>query len=164
MNVAEIIPLADTWGMHGDVGWGWGSLMMAVMVLFWGAVIFGIVWLIRSVAGGGPAPSGETPVSRETAVQIHDHRERHRVLANGIGGMPREAGLKTRSGTRVIHSAGEAKVVPKTVPSKEEQKENWTPETERGYGGSDELELPTLRAMVRTGSPVLRRRAPGAAR
>ena len=94
MNVAEIIPLADTWGMHGDVGWGWMALMMAVMVLFWGAVIFGIVWLIRSVAGAGPAPSGETPVSSETAVQIlerrfaegaltlEDYRARRKVLVN----------------------------------------------------------------------------------
>jgi uncharacterized membrane protein len=48
--------------------------MMAVMVLFWGAFIVGIVWLIRSVAGGGPSPSGETPVSRETAVQILERR------------------------------------------------------------------------------------------
>jgi putative membrane protein len=95
MTIAEIIPLADTWGMHGDVGWGWMALMMAVMVLFWGAVIFGIVWLIRSVAGGGPSPSGETPVSRETAVQIlerrfaegaltlEDYRARREVLVNG---------------------------------------------------------------------------------
>ena len=30
MNVAEIIPLADTWGMHGDVGWGWMALLVAV--------------------------------------------------------------------------------------------------------------------------------------
>ena len=94
MNVAEIIPLADTWGMHGDVGWGWMALMMAVMVLFWGAVIFGIVWLVRSVSGGGPAPSGETPVSRETAVEIlerrfaegaltlEDYRARREVLVN----------------------------------------------------------------------------------
>ena len=95
MDVAAITPLADTWGMHGDVGWGWMVLMMAVMVLFWGAVIFGIAWLIRSVSGGGPAPSGETPVSRETAVQIlerrfaegaltlEDYRERRAVLVNG---------------------------------------------------------------------------------
>jgi putative membrane protein len=97
MNVAAIIPVADAWGMHGDVGWGWMALMMAVMVLFWGAVIFGIVWLIRSFAGGGSAPSGEMPVSRETAVQIlerrfaegaltvEDYRARREVLANGAG-------------------------------------------------------------------------------
>jgi putative membrane protein len=95
VNVAQIIPLADTWGMHGDVGWGWMALMMVLMVLFWGAVIFGIVWLIRGVARGGPAPSGETPVSRETAVQIlerrfaegaltvEDYRARREVLVNG---------------------------------------------------------------------------------
>lgn len=95
MNVAEIIPLADTWGMHDDVGWGVMALMMVVMVLFWGAVIFGIVWLIRSVAGGGgQAPSRETPVTRETAVQIlerrfaeggvtlEDYRARREVLVN----------------------------------------------------------------------------------
>jgi putative membrane protein len=92
MNVAAITPLADTWGMHGDVGWGWMILMMAVMVLFWGAVIAGIVWLIRSVVRGGP---GGTPVSSETAVQIlerrfaegaltlEDYRARRKVLVNG---------------------------------------------------------------------------------
>ena len=101
MNVAEIVPLADTWGMHGDVGWGWMALMMAVMVLFWGAVIFGIVWLIRSVAVGGPTPSGETPVSRESAVQIlerrfaegaltlEDYRARREVLVDGAKDEPR---------------------------------------------------------------------------
>ena len=95
MNVAEIIPLADTWGMHGDVGWGWMALMMAVMVLFWGAVIFGIVWLIRSVGRGGSAPSAETLASRETPVQIlerrfaegaltlEDYRARREVLVTG---------------------------------------------------------------------------------
>lgn len=74
MDVAAITPLADTWGMHGDVGWGWMALMMAVMVLFWGAVILGIVWLVRSVARGGTVPSAEMPVSRETAVQVLDRR------------------------------------------------------------------------------------------
>ena len=74
MNAAAIIPLADTWGMHGDVGWGWMGLMMVLMVLFWGAIIFGIVWLIRVVVRGGSAPSGETPLSGETAVQILERR------------------------------------------------------------------------------------------
>ena len=96
MNIAQIIPLADTWGMHGDVGWGWMTLMMAVMVLFWGAVIFGIVWLIRSVARGGPGSSGETLASRESPVQtlerrfaegaltLEDYRARREVLVHGI--------------------------------------------------------------------------------
>jgi hypothetical protein len=76
----------------------------------------------------------------ETAVQIHDERQSLRVLANGVGGMPREAGLKTRWGKKVIHSQGKVKVVDKRVPSKEEQRENWTAETERGYGGREEME------------------------
>lgn len=72
----------------------------------------------------------------ETDVTIHDHREDNRQLARGgIGGLQREAGLRTRSGTRVIHSAGEVKVVKKRVPKTGEQRENWTAETERGYGG-----------------------------
>jgi hypothetical protein len=77
----------------------------------------------------------------ETAVVIHDERETHRVLANGIGGLQRETGLKTRWGTRVIHSGGAVKVVEKHVPTKDELKENWTSETERGYGGRNEFEM-----------------------
>jgi hypothetical protein len=76
----------------------------------------------------------------ETDVTIVDLRERHRVLSNGIGGHPRPAGLRTRSGTRVVHRGGKVVTRPKTVPSVAQQKEHWTPETERGYGGSDELE------------------------
>lgn len=80
-------------------------------------------------------------VEWETMVVIHDQRETHRVLANGIGGLQRESGLKTRWGTRVIHSGGEVKVVEKTVPTKEQLKEHWTSETERGYGGRNEFEM-----------------------
>jgi hypothetical protein len=36
MTIAQTLPVADTWGMHGDVGTGWMLLMMALMVLFWG--------------------------------------------------------------------------------------------------------------------------------
>ena len=94
MNIAQLAPLADTWGMHGDVGWGWMTLMMTLMVLFWAAVIFGIVWLIRGVARGGPQPN-ETVARRETPVQVlerrfaegaltaEDYRARREVLVNG---------------------------------------------------------------------------------
>lgn len=77
----------------------------------------------------------------ETAVTIHDQREQHRVLAGGIGGMPKEPGLRTRWGSTVVHRGGEIKVIDKRVPTREQQKEHWTPETERGYGGRDELEF-----------------------
>ena len=97
MNMAQNIPLADTW-MHGGWGWGWMSLMMVGMVLFWGAIIFGVVWLIRGVARNGSTPA-ERLASRESPVQIlerrfaegeiteDDYRARREVLVNkGIAG------------------------------------------------------------------------------
>ncbi|HEX6662034.1 MAG TPA: SHOCT domain-containing protein [Gaiellaceae bacterium] len=65
--------MADTWGMHGDFGWGWMALMMVFMVLFWGAVIFGIVWLVRGSTQGRWTP-GEPPVSKESALDILERR------------------------------------------------------------------------------------------
>lgn len=73
----------------------------------------------------------------ETEITIHDRREQNRVLANGAGGHPQEAGLKTRWGQTVD---AEGKVRPKRVPTKDEQHESWTPETERGYGGRNGME------------------------
>ena len=89
MNIAQTIPLADTWGMHGDIGTGWWIVMMVAMVLFWGAIILGVVWLIRRGFEGGP---GRRP---HTAIEVLDHRfaqgeisaeeyrARRAVLANG---------------------------------------------------------------------------------
>ena len=92
MNIAQI-SLADTW-MHGGWGWGWMTLMMVVMVLFWGAVIFGIFWLIRGTARAEWGRS-ETSVNKESPVEILDRRfaegaitpedyeARRKVLVNG---------------------------------------------------------------------------------
>jgi uncharacterized membrane protein len=86
VNIAQAIPLADTWGMHGDVGAGWMILMMSVMVLFWGAVIFGMVWLIR---GAPTVASKESPVEilerrfAEGAITPEDYRARRDVLVDG---------------------------------------------------------------------------------
>lgn len=97
MTIAQIAPLADTWGMHGDVGWGWMTAMMIFMVLFWGAVIFGIVWLIRGTAWGS-SPRGEPPASRESPLDIlerrfaegaiteEDYRARRQVLLDATTG------------------------------------------------------------------------------
>lgn len=94
MNIAQTLPLADTWGMHGDVGAGWMIGMMLLMVLFWGGVILGIVWLIRGVGWGGSAPrerfvSKESPVEilerrfAEGAISPEDYRARREVLVGG---------------------------------------------------------------------------------
>jgi putative membrane protein len=88
MNIAQVIPLADTW-MHGGWGWGWMALMMVPMVLFWGGLIFGIVWLIRSTADHGPEPRTESPIEvlerrfAEGAISAEDYQARREVLVTG---------------------------------------------------------------------------------
>ena len=89
MEIAQIIPVADTWGMHdGDVGWGWMVGMMFMMVLFWGAIIFGVIWLIRGAVGSRPEERRESPTEilerrfAEGAVSVEDYRARRKVLGN----------------------------------------------------------------------------------
>ena len=100
MRLALLV--GDTWGMHdGDVGWGWMTVMMLGMVVFWGLVILGIVWLVRSVERRGPT-AGEPAVRRESPLEIlerrfaegaitsEDYAERRRVLV-GAGPEPNDA-------------------------------------------------------------------------
>jgi uncharacterized membrane protein len=92
MNVLAIVPLAD-WGMHGDFGAGWMILMMGVMVLFWAAVVLGIVWLVRGGLEGrrekrahGQMPTSTEILDRrfaEGAISVDDYRERREVIASG---------------------------------------------------------------------------------
>jgi putative membrane protein len=94
MTIAQTLPLADWWGMHGDVGAGWMILMMTVMVLSWGAIILGIVWLIRGATQSRSGPP-ESPATRESPVEIlerrfaegaispEDYRARRDVLVKG---------------------------------------------------------------------------------
>ena len=94
MTIARTLPLADWWGMHGDVGTGWMFLMMALMVLFWGAIILGIAWLIRGATQGGSRPpesraTKASPVEilerrfAEGAISPEDYRARRDVLVKG---------------------------------------------------------------------------------
>ena len=90
MNIALATLVADTW-MHGDWGWGWMALMMVMMLLFWGAIIAGIVWLIRGASWGatprGPGASKETPAEildrrfAQGEISEEDYRARREVLA-----------------------------------------------------------------------------------
>ncbi len=94
MNIALTVLLADnTWGMHGDnVGAGWWVVMMVLMVLFWAAVILGIVWLVRGGATGNwslSARRSETAADilerrfAEGAISAEEYRERREVIARG---------------------------------------------------------------------------------
>lgn len=67
--LATQLVLADTLGWHhDDIGFGWWLVMMIGMVVFWGLVIFGVVWLVR---GGLGSTAG---ADRESAVEILDRR------------------------------------------------------------------------------------------
>ena len=87
MEIAEFIPVA--WGMPGDVGWGWVIEMMIVMVLFWVAIVFGVIWLIRGPVGVRPEERRETATEvlerrfAEGAISVEDYRARREVLGNG---------------------------------------------------------------------------------
>lgn len=97
MGMAETLPLADSWGMHGDVGAGWWVVMMVLMVVFWGTVIVGIFWLVRGATSGRSA-SGERLAVKEGPMEIldrrfaegeinaEDYRARREVLAGGAPG------------------------------------------------------------------------------
>lgn len=50
--VANLLPLADTFDDHHDWGGGWWVVMGLGIVLFWGLVIAGAVWLIRELSSG----------------------------------------------------------------------------------------------------------------
>jgi putative membrane protein len=81
--------LADTWGMHGGWGAGWMILMMVGMVLFWTAIVFGIVWLIRGGSDRRQAHRAEPPTEvldrrfAEGAISVEDYRQRRNILGNG---------------------------------------------------------------------------------
>ena len=71
--IAQTVPLADAWGMHdGDVGFGWWLVMMLGMLVFWGAVIALVVWVLR----GSATPSRVAPASASelSAREILDRR------------------------------------------------------------------------------------------
>jgi putative membrane protein len=89
MTVAASIPLADTWGMHGDVGAGWMIVMMLLMVLFWAALILGVVWIVRGPYDGWRGGRRETPseiLDRRFAageISVEEYDERRSAIGHG---------------------------------------------------------------------------------
>jgi putative membrane protein len=79
------LPLADTWAMHG-AGAGWMTAMMIGMGLFWGAVVLGIVWLVRDGVAQRRHPAREPALTilerrfAEGAVSPDDYQQRRNVL------------------------------------------------------------------------------------
>lgn len=80
----------------GDWDAGWWVLMVLMMVLFWGLLIAGAVWLLRSVSGGHHLHS-------RTPTEVLDHRlatgdispeeyRQRRATLEGEGGPPEPPG------------------------------------------------------------------------
>jgi putative membrane protein len=72
--------------MHdGDIGTGWMIVMMLGMVLFWGVVIFGIVWLLREAirrdrpTGGDPLGTLDHRLA-DGQISVEEYEQRRRVL------------------------------------------------------------------------------------
>ena len=71
VNILSTALLADMWDTNGHMGGAWWVVMMLGMVIFWAAVIVGIVWLARGFDGGRGSPR---PRERETPQEILDRR------------------------------------------------------------------------------------------
>jgi putative membrane protein len=82
------LPLADTWGMHGgDVGIGWMIVMMLGMIIFWGLIIVGIVWLLREGIGRSHHQAAAEPLAildrrlAEGQLSVEEYEQRKKTLA-----------------------------------------------------------------------------------
>lgn len=79
------------------MGWGIGGwiVMGLGMVIFWGLVVAGLVWLVRTAAGSKDrTPIREAPTDAlsilerrlaEGSISVDEYRERHRVLTGTPG-------------------------------------------------------------------------------
>ena len=91
MNTALTVLADNSWDMHGDVSSGWMVVMVVLMVLFWAAVILGVVWLVRGASGGWRwgGERKETPSEildrrfAEGAISVEDYHQRREVIAGG---------------------------------------------------------------------------------
>ena len=85
--------LADSgFGDHMDNwGAGWWILMMVMMVVFWGLVILGVVWLVRSLGPGHHHHHGASAIEVLDSRLAHgeispdEYRERRSVLEGDQG-------------------------------------------------------------------------------
>ena len=103
--IAQGVPFADTWSMHGgDVGVGWWLVMTLGMVLFWGGVVALVVFLLRGDgrAARSAAPESVEPTPHqvldrrlaEGSIDVEEYERRRRVLQDaGAGATTDDAAL-----------------------------------------------------------------------
>jgi putative membrane protein len=73
--------------MHdGDIGVGWMIVMMLGMLLFWGLVVAGVVWLLRDALGRSHRRPADDPLAildrrlAEGQLSIEEYEQRKRAL------------------------------------------------------------------------------------
>jgi putative membrane protein len=94
--IRALTVLADSdWNNHmGNWGAGWWILMAAMMVVFWGLVILGVVWVVRSLGTGHhhhtqTAGSAVEVLDRRLAsgeISPEEYRERRDALSERESG------------------------------------------------------------------------------
>ena len=81
--------MADFWGANGGFGVGSMMLMMGGRLLFWAAVILGVVWLLRGAFDGSTRRRNESPTEvlerrfAEGAMPVEEYRQRREALGHG---------------------------------------------------------------------------------
>ena len=94
MNVGALLPIGYG-SMHGAGGAGWMVAMMGFMVLFWGAIIVGIIWVARGASARSSSGRKQTPSQilderfAEGVLSVDDYNARKEVLS---GAMPAPRG------------------------------------------------------------------------
>lgn len=58
-------------GMYGIAGWPWGWIIAVGMIIFWGLVIAGAVFMIRAIARGS---GGDSSTQHHSALEILKRR------------------------------------------------------------------------------------------
>ena len=88
-----------------DVGWGWWVLMSVGMVVFWGLVVYGVVWLARSANSAdrastvppGPTESPQHVLKRRLAsgeISVDEYDTLRSVVDDAGPSAPTEAPLR----------------------------------------------------------------------
>lgn len=96
MILSLLIAQGD-WGWDGHMGWGdgWWVVMVAGMILFWGLIAAGLVWLVRETGSrrGRDGGRGEEsdPLAlldrrlAEGTISPDDYRQRREILTGKPG-------------------------------------------------------------------------------
>ena len=99
MITADVIGavVADGWQMHDGAGSGWWMAGMGIwMVVFWAAIVVGLVWLVRLSLDGAPR-RGEEALGvldrrfAEGAISLEEYRERKAFLLSQRARRPRSS-------------------------------------------------------------------------